>query len=726
MSPSSAAAAAGHVAAAPERRSAFGGCLVALLSALHWTGTRRHLQNVMPSSGALETVLDLRAALFRLGFKSEPSSATLGRLSQADLPCLFTPKRIPNECWVVLEAKPNGRLHIYSGRTEQFHEVDAAHDGRVYAVRPVDPVEQNARNQSWVRHAVSQESGTIAKLFALTFIINVLAVSLALYVMAVYDKAVFAHSNLTLAYLFLGIMLFIGLEFTLREARARGLAYLGARMESLITVTALQRVLHLPASAVEQSALSTQLSRLKMFESVRDAFSGPVASTLLDLPFILIFVAVVFAIGGSIGWIVAGFAAAMAALVFFYGPIVRFRTSRAAQANAERRKFLAEFTEHLETIRNCRIEDIWLRRNHELSIAQLKTQAELQRLNFTEHSLSHVLFLLAGTSIVFFGAIQVMHGAMTPGALVGLMALTWRVLAPVQTLFLNFTKIGQSRDVLRQIDQLMRLPVEYEPDSVSLLPRKFTGRLAAEGVVFRYANRPEPTLRGATLSIGRGECVALAGLSGSGKSTLLKLFAGLYPIQAGGLYIDGLDLRQIDPRDLRQNLGFLEEKQHVFSGSLAENLRLSHPEISDEEILRALVEFEVLPLDAEIGDIHAPVSVLSSDSLLRLFSLARVFIKDVPIYLLDEPSLYLDADADAVLRQKIERLKGKATIIMATVQPAYMRLATRVILMQAGRVWMEGPPDAIIPVLMQQPQQGAPELPKAPPALPRPLLKKSP
>jgi ABC-type transport system involved in cytochrome bd biosynthesis fused ATPase/permease subunit len=163
-------------------------------------------------------------------------------------------------------------------------------------------------------------------------------------------------------------------------------------------------------------------------------------------------------------------------------------------------------------------------------------------------------------------------------------------------------------------------------------------------------------------------------------------------------------------------LSFLEEKQHVFSGSLAENLRFSNPEATEGEMLAALTEFQVLSPEATIRDIHSPVAVLTSDSLLRRFGLVRVFIKRAPVYLLDEPSLYLDADADALLRQKIEALKGRATIVMATVQPAYMRIASRVILMQAGRVWAQGAPDATLPLLMQSPRQIAEAKASAPPA----------
>jgi ATP-binding cassette, subfamily C, bacterial LapB len=689
------------------RFSAFHGCLSPLLSALRWSGTMRHLQSAMPPSHPIETLLELRTVLFRVGFNAMPSGSSLRKLNATDLPCLFVPRREPDDCWVVLSHTPKKRLHVFSGKHNAFRDVRPWwHEGDVYAVKPVDRAELTSSHQGWVRHAASQEAQSISKLFWFTFAINLLAMLLPIYVMSVYDKAVFAHSNMTLAFLLGGIVLAMTMEFTLREARARGLAYLGARMESLITASALQRVLHLPASAVEQASLSSQVARLRMFESVRDAFSGPLASTLLDLPFLMLFIIVVFAIGGSAGWIVVAFAAMMAALVMVLGPLIRLQSLQAAQANSERRKFLVELTEHLETIRNCRVEDIWLQRNHDLSVTQLKTQSALQRLNFTEQTAAHVLFLLAGTAIIFYGAVQVMGGGMTPGALVALMALVWRVLTPIQTVFLNYDRIGQTREVFRQVDQLMRMPVEYELDQYSLLPRKFGGNLATEGVVFRYPNRPEPTLRGVSLEINMGECVALAGGSGSGKSTLLKLFAGLYPIQAGAIYLDGLDLRQIDPRDLRHNLGFLEEKHHVFSGSLADNIRLSNSEASEERIHQTLIEFKVLAPEARLEEIDMPIARLASDSALRRFALARLFIKTVPIYLLDEPSLFLDADSDTALRQKIERMKGKATIVMATVQPAYMRLADRVILMQAGRIWAQGAPEATIPLLMQKPGQG--------------------
>jgi ABC-type bacteriocin/lantibiotic exporter with double-glycine peptidase domain len=706
------------LASGADTSRAFHTCLGPLLEALQWEGAGTVLQGAMPSSGMLPTLLDLRTVLFRLGFSSAPSAVALDRLSDADLPCLFVPSRYPGECWVVLEHRPDGRLRVYSGRRERFHDVEPASlIGRIYAVKPIDTLELPLPGQSWIRYAVSQESGMIGKLVLLTFLINIMAVLLSVYVMTVYDKVVTARSNMTLGFLFVGILLSVALEFTLRQARARGLAYLGARMESVITLSALERVLHLPASAVEQSSLSTQISRLKTFESVRDAFSGQIASTLLDLPFILLFIGVVFLIGGSVGWIVVAFAVVMAVLVMIYGPIARLQSGRVARANAERRQFLGEVSDHLETIRNCHVEDVWLRRSHVLSVAQLKATASLQRLKAAEQSLSHILFLLAGTSIVFYGATRVMSGDMTAGALVALMALTWRVLSPVQAVFLTFTKLGQIRDVFRQVDNLMRLPVEYEPGKASMLPRKFIGGLAAEGVVFRFPNRPEPTLRGATLLVRPGQCVALAGTTGSGKSTLMKLFAGLYPIQAGGVYIDGLDLRQVDARDLRQNLSYLEEKNHVFTGSLAQNLRLACPEASDDDVLEALVEFGVLPPDAYPDTINASVGMLTSDSLLRRFALARVFIKRVPIYLLDEPSLFLDAEADAVVRRKISALRGKATILLATVQPAYMRLATRVVVMQAGRIGMEGPPEAVIPILLNQSRQGAPGTAKA--SLPR-------
>lgn len=676
--------------------------LPVLLHALDWNGTERHLQDALPVSGRIETLLELRTTLHRLNYVVMPSAFALAEISPDDMPYLFSPAE-GGDCWIVKERKPSGLVSVHRAASGLTQDIDPENlPGQVHTVAALDTApEQEARKYGWVRHAAATERGAIEKLFLMTFAVNLLALVLPVYVMSVYDRAVFAQSYSTLGYLFLGIVLVAALEFFLREARSRGLAYLGSRIESLITISAFQRLLHFPASATEQASLSAQLSRLKMLETVRDAFSGPLASTLLDLPFIVLFIALVFIIGGSAGWIVVTFSVLMAGMVFTLGPVIRFQTQRLGQINAERRKFLLEMTENLETIRNCRVEDVWLKRSQELAASQLNGQFQLQRTNFIEQTVSHSLFVLTGTAIVFYGALQVMSGGLQPGALLALMALVWRVLTPVQTMFLNIDRLNQTLTVIRQIDQMMRIPVEYEPGKKPLLPRKFTGDLAADGIVFRYPNRPEPSLRGVSLSIAKGECVVLAGGAGSGKSTLLKLFAGLYPLQAGAVYVDNLDLRQLDLRDLRHNIGFVQERSHVFGGTLAENIRFANPDATDAEILRIFIELRILPASAAPERIHAPVSMLTSDSLSQKFALARAFVKPMPIYLLDEPSLHLDAESDQIVRDKIASLRGKATVVMATVQPAYMRLANRVVLMQAGRIFSQGAPEAAIPILMQ-------------------------
>lgn len=676
--------------------------LPVLLHALGWNGTERHLQDALPASGKMETLLEFRATLHRLNYVVAPSRFALADISSDDMPCLFSPAE-GEDCWIVKERKASGFVSVYRAGSGLTQDVDPRDfTGQVYTVTALDTApEEEARKHGWVLHAAASESGAIKKLFLMTLAVNLLALALPVYVMAVYDRAVFARSYATLGYLFLGIVLIAALEFFLRDARSRGLAYLGSRMESLITVSAFQRLLHFPASATEQASLSAQLSRLKTLETVREAFSGPLASTLLDLPFIALFIALVFLIGGNAGWIVVIFAVLMAGMVFTLGPVIRFQTQRLGQVNAERRKFLSEMTDNLDTIRNCRVEDVWLKRSQDLAASQLKCQFQLQRTNFIEQTVSHMLFVLTGTGIVFCGALQVMAGSVQPGALLALMALVWRVLTPVQTMFLNIDRLSQTMSVIRQIDQMMRLPIEYEPGKKPLLPRKFTGDLAADGIVFRYPNRPEPSLRGVSLEIAKGECVVLAGGAGSGKSTLLKLFAGLYPFQAGAVYVDGLDLRQLDLRDLRHNIGAVQERSHVFGGTLAENIRFAHPDATDADILSILIEMRVLPAAAAPERIHDSVSTLNSDSLLQKFALARAFVKPVPIYLLDEPSLHLDAQSDQIVRDKIAALRGKATVVMATVQPAYMRLANRVVLMQAGRIFSQGAPEAAIPILMQ-------------------------
>lgn len=682
-------------------------CLRPLLHALGWSGELRHLQEAVGGDGTIGNFVAFTAVLLRLYYEVLPMDVTLKNLQ---LPCLFIPDSDKGDLWVVLAKREGGVVDVFKGREAATATIGhAAHRGSFFYLRKIEDVsgETVAKKASFFFTLLWGESPTIRGLFLISIAINLVALAVPVYMIAVFDKAIGTKSLETLFYSFIGIALTMALEFILREMRARGLAYLGARMQGAMMTGAFQRLLLLPLSLTETASVGAQITRLKLFESVRDVFSGPLAAALLDIPFILIFVFAVFFIGGSLGWIVLGFLAGLSALISISIPISRRQAAKAGEAKTENRKFLMEFTANLDSITRCGAQDVWMHRYRELSAANISRSSAAGNLSLVEQTISQSLVVVTGAIVVGVGAYEVMAGTLSSGSLIALMALVWRVLAPIQTTFLNLHKISQARSIVQQIDQLMRLPPEYQPRKLPTFARTFKGNIELSGVSMRYSAQSAPALRGVSMRVAEGEFVALAGPNGAGKSSLLRVLAQLYPPQAGNVFFDGLDYRQFDAKMLREQIGYVLERQTMFTGTIAENIRLAHPAATDQQIVAILEELgagDVLS-NVERG-IHEPLvrhhSLLGTEEFLQKINLARAFIKKTPIYLLDDPMFGLAASDGDMLKQKLLRLKGQATIILATHQVSYFYLADRLVVLKAGAVAADGSPTDILSGVRKQ------------------------
>lgn len=679
-------------------------CLKPLLQALGWSGEMRHVQEAIGGDGTIANFVAFTAVLLRLHYEVLPMDVALRDVPDPQLPCLFIPESDKADLWVVLGRRNDGAVEVFKGR-EAVSEIIAPEPRRrrLFYLRKVEEVSSDtgAKRASWFVSLLLGESATIRGLFLISVAVNLVALAVPIYMIAVFDKAIGTKSLETLGYSFVAIALIMAVEFVLREMRARGLAYLGARMQGAMMTGAFQRLLLLPISLTGTASVGAQVTRLKLFESVRDVFSGPLAAAMLDMPFIVIFVFAVFVIGGSLGWIVLAFLAGLTVLISVSIPIARRQAAKAGEAKTENRKFLMEFTANLDTITRYGAEEVWMHRYRELSAANISRASAASDLSLVEQTISQSLVVVTGAIVVGVGAYEVMAGTLSSGALIALMALVWRVLAPIQTTFLNLNKVSQARSIVQQIDQLMRLAPEYQPRKLPTFARTFKGNIEFSGVSMRYSPQSAPALRGVSLRIVEGSFVALAGPNGAGKSTLLRVLAQLYLPQAGNVFFDGLDYRQFDAKMLREQIGYVQEKQTVFTGTIAENIRLAHPAVTDQQIIAILEELGAGDVLANVQrGIHEPLvphhSLLGTEEFLQKINLARAFIKKPPIYLLDDPMFGLAASDEDVLKQKLLRLKGKATILLATHRVSYFYLADRLVVLKAGAVTADGSPTDIL------------------------------
>ena len=370
--------------------------------------------------------------------------------------------------------------------------------------------------------------------------------------------------------------------------------------------------------------------------------------------------------------------------------------------------FMIETFRNQRALRNLSVEDIWLDRFSAMS-------ANFNRLNIHARNITHVmqtvsqtLMTVCGVLVLGIGAIQVMAGDMSLGALIATMALSWRVLNPMNQAFLSITQLAQSRTVVDQINNLMKVPLEREPGHLPKITRDIRGDLKISSLVLRYPGATEATLKGLELTIKEGEQVAITGPSGSGKTALFQSLTGLFQPQVGSILFDGLDVRQLDAAEWRSSIGYAPDDLDFFYGTVKQNLLLADPGATDERLFEVSDKIGLLAyLEENFNGLETRLNgeVLKQipDNMKQRIVLTRALIKSVPLYLFDNPGTHLDFEGDRKFMSMIEELKGRATVLINTQRPSHMKMADRVVVLKSGQIAMMGTPEQVVPAIMGQP-----------------------
>ena len=672
-----------------------------------WAQGPRRIFESMPHADNVSSVPALRTVLYRLGFNTTVEPATNANLRAEFLPCFL---RFADGTIKLAERRTHdGDIvvnDVNGGKTETLLPDDV----KALAIFPekneAGETPANPAGPSWTSQLLSKFTPHIRQIFLISFIVNIFALAPPIFVMSVYDKAIATKSFDVLAGLAIGITIIVGADFILRQIRVHLQAYLGARLDEQLNETAFRHLLHLSLAHTEDAPIGSQLTRLRQMTSLHEAFTGPLANALFDLPFILLFIAVIAFLGGPLVWAPVSLIVLYAAVAVWAVPHTGALIRKAGEARSQLNNLTVEAVSAQRAINDLAAEHIWLRRHRKLSAEAAMANMKSRQMNSLLQIFSQSMLAIAGAGVLTLGVGMVIEGALTGGALIAVMALSWRVLGPIRNLFLSGLTLGQTLQSLQQVNRLVRLPLEREPNSGPSIPRSFKGHIVVDKVSFRYAGQREPTLRGVSFEVRPGELVCLYGRSGSGTSTMLRVLLGLHQQQAGSIFVDGLDLRQLDKGEWRQSIGVGLQTLDLFHGTIAQNIRLARPDASDEEIERIAVKLGIDYYYGRTLDLGLETRCTTMaraawpDALVSRINLARAFIKDAPIYLLDEPATTLDHAGEQALLSIIEEKRRNSAIIMTTQRPSHMRLADRVVWMDRGLVRDIGAPDQIVPKVL--------------------------
>ena len=551
-----------------------------------------------------------------------------------------------------------------------------------------------------------------------SLLINLFALAAPLFTMNVYDKVVPNLAFDTLWVLATGMAIIVGFDLLMRQVRSWFLDTAGKKSEVLLSAKIFAKVMNLRMEARPVS-VGAFVKHLQEFDSVRDFFTS--MTMLVDLPFAILFLLVVWIVGGALVWVPI-----VALLILIgYSIIIQWPLKRSIELGSrlatEKHARLVESVAGLESIKLANAQGETQRR-YERAVGEIaKWGVKSRNLSTSVSSLTMSVNQLSTVALVVLGVYLIGNAELSMGGLIAAVMLTGRALQPLAQMALLITRFGQTRSAMAAIDQIMHLPDEVDEAKNYVHRDKLNMRIEFDHVGFRYGEQSPEVLTDVSFTIEPGERVAIIGRMGAGKSTVERLMSGLYRSTAGSVRIDGLDINQIHPADVRRHIGFAGQDSSLFFGSIRDNIILGQPYASDESVQRAadiagVGEFtrrDPDGLDRQIGEGGRLLSSGQRQAVL----LARAILTNPALLLLDEPGSYMDNRAEALLRRTLRDLPRSQTLVLVTHKSSMLEVADRIIVLDSGRVIADGPKAAVLKALnegrVQAPAEANSTMPQA-------------
>jgi len=542
------------------------------------------------------------------------------------------------------------------------------------------------------------------------FLSNVLMLVSGLATSVIYDKVIPHQAWVTLWAVATACALAIGFDLIARQLRAYLIDMAGRKIDLILGSMLFRQTLdlrmeHRPASA------GAYAHHLAQVEQVRDFFASATLAAVSDLPFIVIFIAMTFVIGGPLGYVPAIAVPLLLAISWLIQGSLRRAMSRHMQQTADLHGVLVEAVDGMEDLKAAGAQGRFMRRYEEATAAAAEAMLRSRSISAWTTNLSTVSQQAVTVLMLVWGVILIDAKLVTAGALIGAVMFATRAVAPLMSVVQLATRYQGARAAMRALDHVMRQPVEREAGRTYVPRRELSGKLGLRDVGFAYppagpGAEPGPkVLKGVTLALQPGERVAVLGRIGSGKSTVLRLLAGLYQPTEGQVEADGIDLRQIDPADYRARVGFVAQDPRLFNGTLRDNVLLDRPAADPGRLadvarltgLDRLVASHPQGWELPVGEAGS----LLSGGQRQLVALARCLVTRPQILLMDEPTSSMDAQSEvAFLRQLKEAVGGSnCTLVMVTHRPAVLELVGRIVVVDAGKVVMDGPKAQVLAAL---------------------------
>ncbi len=532
---------------------------------------------------------------------------------------------------------------------------------------------------------------------------NVLMLATGLVTAVIFDKVIPNQAFVTLWALAAGGAIAVIFDLLSRQLRSHLIDTAGKKADLMLGSMLFRQSLGLRMEHRPESA-GAHSHHMAQIETVRDFFASATLSTFTDLPFIVLFIGMTFLIGGNVGWVLVAAVPLLITMALLMQRTLRRSTHSSMKQQADVQGLMVEALEGMEDLKSIGAQGRFQQRFEAAGAAGAEAAIRTRRVSSFTSNVSAVAQQLVTLIILVLGVYLIDAQQLSAGAMIACVMFGARAIAPLNSVVSLASRYQAARAAMLALDKLMSLPQERDLSRQYVKPPALTGRIALRKVDFAYPGKGEHeaplVLQDINLQFAAGEKVAILGRIGCGKSTVLRLLAGLYQPVQGAVEVDGMDLRQLDPADFRPVVGFVSQEPRLFKGSLRENVLMGRAGASADDLtdvarltgLDRLVSAHPEGWELPVGE----MGNLLSGGQRQLVALARSLLVRPTMLFMDEPTSSMDAQSEVAFLRQLREATRHCTLIIVTHRPAVLELVERVVVMEAGRVVLDGPRDKVL------------------------------
>ena len=648
----------------------------------------------------------------RVGLRSHAMRKPVRGIAARHAPAIL--ERLDGGALVLLEVKEK-QLRIYDpalGEERWFSRagLEAVYAGRLVTIEP-DPTQERGLEgtavepepRHWFWGELKKYRGQFGYIAAAASTVNLLAFAMPLFTMNVYDRIIPNKAAASLWVLALGVFFALGFDFLLRIARARIIDEVGRELDQKLAQQLFEKVMNIPLAAREGTT-GGFAKRLAEYEVVREFFTSTTVVLVIDMAFVFVFLALILALGGFLVLIpLVGIAAMLAAGYSLQKGMTA--TLKDAQADSGlQHSTLVEAIASTETLKAIGAEGRMLGRWRRYADMSAATQEHLRKLSAIGVTLASFFQQAISVGLVVGGFYLFNANMISMGAIIAIVMVAGRSLAPVGQFAFIMTRAKQAMLTLTALQKIMDSPDERTLNLRSVTPQVGAGAIEFDHVTFRYPGAESDSLKDLQLKITPGERIGVIGRVASGKSTLGRLICGLYAPIDGAYVVDGFDSRQFHPHQLRKAFRYVGQEAELFHGTVRENLLLGAAGASDEQMIAAVersgadifLSRGATGFDLPVGERGARLS----GGQRSFMALARALIEPCRLLYLDEPTGAMDTQSEAYFIEKLGKAIGpKQTLVISTHRVSMLTLVDRLIVIDGGRIIADGPKAQVMKAL---------------------------